>query len=503
MRSLALSLVLAIGLTGTAGQAGPDDNSLNIAWSGELATLDRYYNVLREGIIVGRLVWDALLFKNPDTLEFEPLLAESYSFVDSTTMDFELRQGVTFHNGEAFDADDVVYTLNRMADPDNGVLTQRNVNWIDRVEKRGPYSVRLHMKRPTPIALEFLAGPLLIYPDEYYADVGPEGMGRAPVGTGPYRVTAFAPGESITFERNENYFAGSPKGQPSIDVIRQRTVPDNNTQIAELLAGTVDWIWKVPADQAAALANRPGISVVNEQTMRIGYLSFDSSNRTGNDSPVNDARVRQAIAHAIDRQAIVTALVGGSSEVVHSACHPAQFGCEQDVKTHDYDPDKARALLAEAGYPDGFTIDFHAYRDRPYAEAIMGYLDAVGIKTNLVYLKYAALRDQVYAGEIDFNFMSWGSYSFHDASAITSHFFKATKDDYARDEGLIADLTTGDNSVDRDERLAAYSRALRTIADNVYWVPLFSYNVNYAFNDRLEFVPNPDEVPRFYTTRWK
>jgi len=247
MRSLALSLVLAIGLTGTAGQAGPDDNSLNIAWSGELATLDRYYNVLREGIIVGRLVWDALLFKNPDTLEFEPLLAESYSFVDSTTMDFELRQGVTFHNGEAFDADDVVYTLNRMADPDNGVLTQRNVNWIDRVEKRGPYSVRLHMKRPTPIALEFLAGPLLIYPDEYYADVGPEGMGRAPVGTGPYRVTAFAPGESITFERNENYFAGSPKGQPSIDVIRQRTVPDNNTQIAELLAGTVDWIWKVPA----------------------------------------------------------------------------------------------------------------------------------------------------------------------------------------------------------------------------------------------------------------
>ncbi len=503
MRSLALSLVMAIGLTGTAGHAGPDDNSLNIAWSGELATLDRYYNVLREGIIVGRLIWDALLFKNPDTLEFEPLLAESYSFVDSTTMDFELRQGVTFHNGEAFDADDVVYTLNRMTDPENGVLTQRNVNWIDRAEKRGPYSVRLHMKRPTPIALEFLAGPLLIYPNEYYEEVGPDGMGQAPVGTGPYKVTAFAPGESITFERNENYFAGSPKGKPSIDVIRQRTVPDNNTQIAELLAGTVDWIWKVPADQAAALAGRPGISVVNEQTMRIGYLSFDSSNRTGNSSPVNDVRVRQAIAHAIDRQAIVTALVGGSSEVVHSACHPAQFGCEQDVATYDYDPDRARELLAEAGYPDGFTIDFHAYRNRPYAEAIMGYLDAVGIKTNLVYLKYAALRDQVYAGEIDFNFMTWGSYSFHDVSAIASHFFKATKDDYAGDEGLIADLTIGDNSVDRDERLAAYSRALKAIADNAYWVPLFSYNVNYAFSDQLEFVPNPDEVPRFYSTRWK
>lgn len=497
--------IVALLLTIASGTAfgGKSDDTLNIAWGGELATLDRYYNVLREGIIAGRLVWDSLLFKDPETLEFKPLLAKSYTFVDETTMDFELRQGVTFHNGEPFDADDVVYTLNYVSNPDNGVLTQRNVNWIAGVEKLDQYKVRLKMKAPTPIALELLAGPLLIYPNEYYAEVGPEGMGKNPVGTGPYMVEKFDPSVSTTFIRNDNYFDGSPKGKPQIAKIVQRTIPDRNTQIAELLSGRVDWIWKVPADQAARLEEQQDITVSNRQTLRIGYLSFDSSNRTGNNSPVNNPLVRKAIAHAIDRDAIVQSLVGGNSVVVHSACHPEQFGCTEDVATYEYNPEKAKQLLAEAGYPDGFTIDFHAYRNRPYAEAIMGFLQAVGINTNLVYLKYAALRDKVYAGEIDFDFMTWGSYSFHDVSAITSHFFKATKDDYARDEKLVMALKLGDESVDPEIRRKAYADALKRIADNAYWLPLWTYNVYYAFGAELDFKASADEIPRFYMAKWK
>ena len=299
--------------------AGKDDDTLNIAWGGELATLDRYYNTLREGIIVGRLIWDSLLFKDPETFEFKPLLAKSFTFVDETTMEFDLREGVTFHNGEPFDADDVVHTLTYVSNPDNGVLTQRNVNWIAGVEKLGRYKVRLKMKKPTPIALEFLAGPLLIYPDEYYAEVGPDGMGKAPVGTGPYKLLEFKPGDSTVFVRNEDYFADSPKGRPEIGRISQRTIPDQNTRIAELLSGRLDWIWKVPNDQAARMKNSSRLTIENEQTLRVGYLSFDSSNRTGNASPVNDVLVRRAIAHAIDREAIVKSLVGGKSVVAHSA----------------------------------------------------------------------------------------------------------------------------------------------------------------------------------------
>lgn len=502
MKTIILAAAILTAVVSSPALAGKSDNTLNIAWKGELATLDRYFNTLREGIIVGRLVWDSLLFKDPKTLEYKPLLAKSFRFVDQTTMEFDLRQGIMFHNGEEFDADDVVYTLNFVSNPDNKVLTQRNVNWIAGAEKLGKYKVRLQMKAPTPTALEFLAGPLLIYPNEYYSKVGPKGMASKPVGTGPYRVTNFKPGASITFERYKGYFAASPKGLPQIEKIVQRTIPDQNTQIAELLSKRIDWIWKVPVDQAKRMQGHPGITIANEQTMRVGYLSFDSSNRTGKSSPVNNPLVRKAIAHAIDRETIVKTLVGGSSVVVHSACHPDQFGCEQDVVTYEYNPEKAKELLAKAGFPAGFAIDMYAYRNRPYAEAIMGYLSKVGIKTNLVWLKYAALRDKVYAGEVEFTFMTWGSYSFHDVSAITSHFFKATKDDYARDNSLIVDLKEGDESVDAAKRQAAYSRAIKRIADNAYWLPLFTYNVNYAHSADLDFTPTPDEVPRFYRARW-
>ena len=483
--------------------SGKRNDTLNIVWSGELATLDRYFNTLREAIPLSRMIYDTLLFKDPDTLEYKPLLAKSYRFVDETAIEFTLREGVTFHNGEAFDADDVVYTLNFVSNPDNKVQRQQNVRWIDKVTRLDKYTVRLTMKAPTPTALEFLAGELFIYPNEYYAKVGPEGMGKNPVGTGPYKVASFNPSVSATFVRNENYFTGSPKGKAKIKNVVQRTVPDQNTQIAELLSGRADWIWKVKTDQAEKLKELGKVAVASAPTLRIGYLVFDSSNRTGNNSPVNNVKVRKAIAHAIDRQAIVDALIGEGSGVVHSACHPEQFGCESKVTKYEYNPQKAKKLLAEAGYPNGFSIDFHAYRNINHAEAMMGQLQAVGIKPSLVRLKYAALRDKVQAGKVDFAFMTWGSSSMHDISAITSHFFKATRDDYARDQMLVEALTRGDESVDPAARKKAYSEALKRIANNVYWLPLYVYPVNYAFSNNLNFTPNADEVPRFYRASWQ
>ena len=503
MKIKVLIIAILFGLLSQGVFADKKNDTLNIAWSVELTTLDQYFLALREGIIVGRWIWDSLLYKNPKTLKFEPLLAKSYRFVDSVTMEFELRRGIKFHNGEPFDADDVVYTLNFVSNPKNGAFTQRNVNWIERVEKLSKYKVRLKMKKPTATALEFLAGALPIYPNEYYKKVGPEGMGKAPIGTGPYKLIEFKPSVSMILERNDNYFSGGPRNKAKIKRMVHRTLPEEGTQIAELLSKRIDWLWRVPKDQAEKLAKRPGIKVVNQQTLRIGFLSFDSSNRRNNPSPVNNVLVRKAIAHAIDREAIVKSLVGGSSEVVHTACHPRQFGCEQNVARYEYNPAKAKKLLVEAGYPDGFTLEFLANRDRPYVEAMMGYLSEVGIKCNLVYTQYPVLRNKVHNGEMEIHFSTWGSYSIHDVSAITSNFFKATKDDYARDKKVVEDLTIGDNSVDSAERKAAYSRVMKRIADNVYWLPLFSYGIYYAFSDDLLFEPTDDEVPHFYNSEWR
>ena len=493
---------LAAVAAAPAALAGKADDTLNIVWEREIENVDNYFNTAREGIIVSRLTWDSLIYRDPQTLEYKPLIASSWRWVDPVTLEFEIKQGLKFHNGEALDARDVAYTYNWVSNPDNGVKTQQNVSWIKSAEAIGTDKVIVNLKAPFPAALEFVSGPLSIYPEDYYKEVGPDGMGLKPVGSGPYKITTVEPGRKIVWEKFDGYMADSPKGQPSIGKIVQRTVPERNTQIAELLAGRADWMWRVPADQADRLNASGRVQVVNEQTFRIGYVTMDAAGVTG-DTPLKDPRVRQAVAHAIDRGKIVQALVRGKSEVVHAACFPIQFGCTDDVAKYPYDPAKAKALLAEAGYPDGFTIDFYAYRERDYAEAMMNYLNAVGIKTNFNFLKYATLRDKIRAKEVPMAFMTWGSYSMNDVSAITSHFFKHGRDDLALDADVKAALQVGDTSIDLEERKTSYKAALQKIAESAYWLPLWSYNTNYAFSNEVNFTPTADEIPRFFTASWK
>jgi peptide/nickel transport system substrate-binding protein len=213
--------------------------------------------------------------------------------------------------------------------------------------------------------------------------------------------------------------------------------------------------------------------------------------------------VRQAIAHAVDRQAIVDNIMGGGS-VLHLPCYTTQFGCESpDAPKYEYDPEQAKALLAEAGYPDGFEIDFYGYRDRPVAEAVLGYLAEVGIDANLQWLQYSALRDRVRAGEIPFNFMAWGSSSINDIANSTSYFFKGGPDDTTHDPDVIEWLTAGDSAVGAEARKEPYRKALNKIMEEVYWVPLMSYAYYYAMSSDLEFTPTPDEIVHLYQAKWK
>ena len=496
-------LVLFVGLAWVLPAfADKSNNTLNFAWTKELETLDRYYNTAREGMIVSRHVYDDLIYRDPQTWEYKPLLATSWKWIDPSTMELELREGVVFHNGEKFDADDVVYTLNFVSNPENKVLVQRNVNWIKKAEKLGTYKVRILLHKPFPAALEYLAGNVPIYPNEYYAKVGPQGFGLKPVGTGPYKVVTVEQGKRIVFEKNTDYFKDSPKGQPAIDRIVQRTIPEMTTMVAELMTGGLDWIYMVPTDQAEKLEKLPSLNVVRAETMRIGFLQMDVTGRTG-DTPVKDVRVRKAICYAVDREAIAKNLVGGQSRVVHAACYPSQFGCIDTVTKYDYDPARAKQLLTEAGYANGFEIDFYGYRDRPYGEAIVGYLREVGIKANMKWLKYSALRDATKADKVALVMNTWGSYGVNDISNITGQHFRMEYNDFARDQAVTDWLNEGDNSIDDAKRREVYSKALKRIADQAYWLPLFSWVANYAFDKDLDFTPYPDAVPRFFLTAWK
>lgn len=506
--------ILCAALAGAAAlaplAAAADKASDTLVWSTdrEVAVVDPYYNNTRELVIMGHLGWDTLLFRNLETGEYEPLLATDWEWVDDTTLDLTLREGVVFHDGSSFGPEDVAYTVNHVASEDSGVLTSQNVSWLESAEVTGENTVRLTLDEPFPAALAYLAGAIFIVPEGHYDDapVGADGKkdfaAVDPVGTGPYKWVATRPGESVEWQVNEDYFEGGPKGKPAIGAITFRTIKDPNTQMAELLTGGVDWIWDVPKEQAERLKETGQVQVENAKTMRISYLTFDVTGTSDSDA-LTDKRVRQAIAYAINRESIARNLVGPASVVINSACHPDQFGCTQDVRQYEYDPQKAKALLEEAGYGDGLELDIYAYRQREFTEAVIGDLARVGIDANLNFMQYRKLRDLIWKGETPIAHMTWGSNSIPDVSASLGHFFSGGRDDPAKDSEVIAAVKEGNTSIDPQVRKAAYKAALSKIAEEAYWLPMFTYAKYYAFDDELNFQTTPDEIPRFYTASWK
>lgn len=492
--------MLAITSSSWAGKA---DDTLNAAFSLEVTTLDNYKETGREGLVIARLLYDNLLYKDFSTNEIVPALAESFEFIDDTTIEFRLRQGVTFHNGDILTAEDVVYTLNLVSSEEYGARYQVAVDWIAQAEKIDDHRVRLQMKAPYPLALEMLAGNLPIYPKAYYEEVGPEGMGIRPVGTGPYRLMEMTPGTRFVLKRFEDHYADSPKGRPAIENVIIRVLPEPNTQYAEMMNGQLDWIWKIPPDEARNLGRSDRIEIKSTPIMRVAYINLNP-NHNGGDSPLADLRVRQAIHHAINREAIKNAFVGEGSQLIHTVCNPLQFGCTDDVPRYDYDPDKARELLAEAGYANGFTMEMVVSgTPRPQVEAIAADLGRVGINVTLNEQQWASATNLWREGRAAMNMGNWGSYGIGDIGLITSHYFGNTDENHVKDPEVIEWLHIGDTSVDSRVREENYAKALRRISEGAYWVPLWTFNVIYAVNKELDFELDPDEFARFFNARWK
>jgi peptide/nickel transport system substrate-binding protein len=503
MGKITCSLLTAATLAAvsSAALAGKADDTLNVGFRLQLQSLDTYYSPGREGFLLGFWVYDGLTYRDPNTFEFEPLLATAWRQVDDLTLEFDIRKGVKFHNGATLTAEDVAYTLNFMSKPENKVFNQVTVSWIDSVAVVGTDKVRIKAKRVTPMAMQYVA-QLSIYPAEYYHSVGKEGMATKPVGTGPFKAEP-GPNNTVVFTRFDDYFADSPKGKAGVKRMVYKTIPDVNTQVAELMTGGLDWAYYIPDDQADRLKRVPKLKVVNAETFRVAYLTLDAAGKTNANSPLKDLRVRQAINYAIDRESIVKNLMGGSSRVINSVCYPKQFGCTQDVAIYNYDVAKAKALLAEAGQSGGFTIDLLGYRNRQVAEAIIGNLRAVGITANLQWLQYPAAVQKRRANDAPMIVDDWGSSSINDVAAMLPPFFEGGPDDYSMDTEVTAAIVKGGSTNDNKAREEAYSFALKRIASQAYWVPLFTMPVNYVFGADLNLPVPSDEIPEFWRATWK
>ncbi len=500
---MALATAGAIVGSATVVVAGPKDDTLNIGMLRETDYLDRLHANARETQLLSALLYDTLIYGDPQTREFKPGLATAWTQVDPTTIDFDLRQGVKFHNGEAFNADDVVYTIKTVMDPATKLLQQAaDFGNYASVEKLGDYKVRLKLKEPDPTVLNLVASRLIIFPNEYSDKNGHEAHRAAPVGTGPYALKSLQAGKSYVFARYPGYV---PAGRPAASIanLNFRVIPQVQTQLAEFMIGGLDLSFDFDADSAKMAASTPNVKVSFGGSTRYTYLSLDAAGRSG-DTPLKNAAVRRAIGMAIDRKAIADQLVGNGAPVLRAHCNPNQTLClDEELGAPAYDPAKARELLKAAGYPDGFKVAFESSEDlRSLGEAVQGYLGKVGIKADYSTATLPAWRTRFLAGNSSMSLMGWGGGGGLDVDYALATFFNGSATDYARDPEVTKLVGEGRSTLDPEARKGVYRKLLGLINERAYSVPLFGNVSIYVMGSNLNFLPPKIDSPDLTWAKW-
>ncbi len=446
---------------------------------------------------------DTLLYREPVSGKIVPGLAQSYRVLDNGDMELTLRKGVKFHNGEPFNGAAVKFSLDLLKKPDSRVA--RYLADIKDVVVLDDHHVRIEMVKPIPTLSELLANVLFIYPPGYYRKVGKEGFGEHPVGTGPYRLVLNKGFMEMHFEANPRYFEG-PKGSPGIPKLKIRIIKETILQMEALVSGEVDLIrsGSVNPEHVPFLKLANQVKILSTDILRVYFLVMDARGRSGA-TPFMDKRVRQAVNYAINRERIIDSAFNGFAVPLDNIVSPLHFGYENNVTRYPYNPARARKLLAQAGFPTGFDVDYYAINNESAAESILSDLKAVGIwaKPKWMMGKWDRLYQKFVNGEIPLAFLTWGSYSIFDASALLNHFFMAdSRACYGTTPEINRLLEQAKGAMAMEERSRYLSNAQKRISEEAFWVPICSVEVICVMDKALRFKPSLDEIDRYFLAAW-
>ncbi|MBI4279937.1 MAG: hypothetical protein HY660_15910 [Armatimonadetes bacterium] len=385
----ALPLLPAAGLAPT--QAAPARiESVVVADASDLETLDGTLRIVTNHRRVYGHIYDALLTRDGATNQIKPRLAERWERVDDRTWIFHLRRNVKFHNGDPFNAEAVKWTLERARDPK---VSQASVyaKAFEKVEIINPYAVRVTTTHPDPLMLTRVADLIHIGSPDYHKRVGSPEAGVKPVGTGPYRFVEWVKGSHIKLVANGDYWGG----RPAVRNVTIRFVPEATTRVAAVLAGEVDIATELPA----LLVERLEGSGRSEVTTAVDPLSIGVWLR--HEGPMSDLRVRRALNHAVNKDAIVKTIWRGRATPLNGPLFPGSFGYDPGLKPYQYDPALARKLLAEAMYPNGFTIKMDVpiggvAQGKEVAQAVAGDLAQVGVNVEINLFEWATFLKRIF-----------------------------------------------------------------------------------------------------------
>ncbi len=448
-------------------------------------------------------VFEPLFFRELDGKTIYPLLAESYEFTDPLTVRIDLKKSVVFSDGTAFDADDVVFTLKRLADPPGaGIPIKYVTDAISSVEARGEHAVIVRLAEPTPNFIGYLMEAPILSSEIANATPAEFNTLEAAVGTGPYKFAEWRRGDLIEYVRNP-HFRGEP---PLWENVVLKFIPNHAARVAALLAGDIDFTNYIPTTDIQRIDRAEDITIATAPANRALYFHIDiardvspfvtDKNGAPIENPLKDVRVRQALSLAIDRQLIVDKLLDGYATPAAQWIAPGFVGHNAAIKDVTTDRRRARKLLEEAGYPDGFALTLHGTSglygpDRRILQAMAAMWAKIGLEVDVDAIPASVYWGRWVNKEFSVCLSSYGLQYYRTAPIVS-----VTLDTNGYDnvggysnpmvDALLAQTTSADVS-EQHEQLAAVARLT---AKDVALLPIYHFEYVFGYrNDRIQYQP--------------
>ena len=440
-----------------------------------------------------RHIYDALIDRDADG-KLTPGLAESWKFSDDTTLELTLKKGVTFSNGEPFNAEVAKYNLDRVTGKLAGAkptLNAANYASIDAVNALDATSLQIKLKKPNLVLLRYLRDKYMV-PMQYTKDSGFDALVEKPIGTGWYMLKEWTKADHLTLVANPS----SWHGKPNIDEVVFRPIPENATRVAELRTGNVDAIVNVPPDQVDTLKAEPNVDVRSVPSARITGVFLNSLDS----APLKDKRVRQALNYGVDVESISKNVMNGFATPVSTWAASFFVGYDATGKRYGYDPARAKQLLADAGYANGFDVELltpsgRYLNDVQVVQAIAGMFEKIGVRTKINAVEFGVFAKMTQDRTIpDMFFAAWGNapWDIYDtliALVRTGGIFSWYSNP------MVDDLVDKAGSTSDDAKHADYlKQALQLIQEDASHIFLYQQQDLYAANKRLKWQPRSDET---------
>jgi peptide/nickel transport system substrate-binding protein len=471
-------------------------DTLSVDLPGEPASLDPHVQWDTDSYHVYRNIFDNLVTRNADG-KIVPQIAKAWRYENDTTLVLDIRTDVKFHDGTPLTVDDVVWSVQRIIDPAFKSPQLSQFNSIVKAEAVGTDRVRLTTSTPYPALLAQLV-KLSIVPRAYVQKVGNEKFNVEPLGSGPYKFVSWQKGVRVTLAANESYW----RGRPPFKTVTFQMVPDTATRIANLKTGRADIVRQLNPDDAAGLKGESRLQILSVPTERTGYLFINALA-----GPTKDVRVRRAIAHAINRQLLIDALLGGYGRPVTILLTPANFGYVEGMKGYPFDPARARQLLKEAG-AEGAEISFYtspAY-DQRLVQAIQQMLQEVGLKVAISQTDQPTFLKRRQGKPEEAGSISLGRWSCacQDADGVIFPLFHS-QSLWAKYANPAFDdaVTRARQTLKDDERLKHYREAFAILEQDVPGIGLYQDFAIYAARRELSWKPTANEAFFVMEMKWQ